>query len=91
MKFLQLISAALLVITLGCLFGLYLILSDKVEKLSFDIKEIRAPIAEQVQECPSFVDAAESITEWSLESCDTSIITSNGNTKMMINCFYNKQ
>lgn len=73
-----------------CLFCLWARV-DKISEFSSDIEEVRTTVVEQAQKRRLPADTMKNINEWSLRSCDTAVITSKGVTRMLVNCYYDKQ
>lgn len=76
-----------IVVCLFCLRARY----DKVSEFSSDIEETPATVAQQTQERRLSADTMKNVNEWSLQSCDTAVITSDGVTRMLVNCYYDKK
>lgn len=88
MKVLKLVIAWSFFLSLGCLWVLHFIRNDEVSKLSSDINEIRATIAQQPQERHLFDTKVDTL--WRLESSDSSVIYREGCTRKIVTFYYSK-
>jgi hypothetical protein len=89
MKILKSIIVVSVFVSLSCLWGLYFVRNVEVSKLSSDIAEIRATIAQQPQEHNLF-DTNNVNTPWRLESSDSSVIYREGRTRKIVIHYYSK-
>lgn len=83
MKVLKSIIVVSVFVSLSCLWRLHFVRNVEVSKLSSDIAEIRATIAQQPQEHNLF-----DTNNWRLESSDSSVIYRGGLTRKIVTHYY---
>ena len=88
MKFLKLVVAWSFFFSLLCLWILHFIRNDEVSKISSDIKEIRATVAQQQQERHLFDTNVDTL--WRLESSDSAVIYRKDRAHKIVTLYYSK-